>query len=146
MSIAFIKLQVFPIELANLITIIELPTLTSGFSHRALCFLLHSSSSKSGMNLCFFAVIGKMCAQKTFTKICVMKVRSQIREQLRSEAFSGSLSHTNDSPTTASILPYNTLKKKLVILTTEWLPWLQTNWRDSGYGFGTSNQLHKATQ
>ena len=21
----------------------------------------------------------------------------------------------------------------LVVLTTEWLPWLQTNWRDSGY-------------
>ena len=24
-------------------------------------------------------------------------------------------------------------KNKLVVLTTEWLPWLQTNWRDSGY-------------
>ena len=24
-------------------------------------------------------------------------------------------------------------KNKLVILTTEWLPWLQTNWRNSGY-------------
>ena len=23
-------------------------------------------------------------------------------------------------------------KNKLVVLTTEWLPWLQTNWRDSG--------------
>ena len=33
MSTAFIKLQVLPLDLANLITIIELPTLTSGFSH-----------------------------------------------------------------------------------------------------------------
>ena len=33
MSTAFIKLQVLPIDLANLITIIKLPTLTSGFSH-----------------------------------------------------------------------------------------------------------------
>ena len=24
-------------------------------------------------------------------------------------------------------------KNKLVVSTTEWLPWLQTNWRDSGY-------------
>ena len=24
-------------------------------------------------------------------------------------------------------------KNKLVVLTTEWLRWLQTNWRDSGY-------------
>ena len=24
-------------------------------------------------------------------------------------------------------------KNKLVVLTTEWLPWLQTSWRDSGY-------------
>ena len=24
-------------------------------------------------------------------------------------------------------------KNKLVILTTEWLPWLQSSWRDSGY-------------
>ena len=24
-------------------------------------------------------------------------------------------------------------KNKLVVLTTEWLPWLQTKWRDSGY-------------
>ena len=32
-STAFMKLQVLPLELANLITIIELPTLTSGFSH-----------------------------------------------------------------------------------------------------------------
>ena len=24
-------------------------------------------------------------------------------------------------------------KNKLVVLTIEWLPWLQTNWRDSGY-------------
>ena len=32
MSTAFIKLQVLPLGLANLITIIELPTLTSGFS------------------------------------------------------------------------------------------------------------------
>ena len=23
---------------------------------------------------------------------------------------------------------------KLVVSTTEWLPWLQTNWKDSGYG------------
>ena len=30
---------------------------------------------------------------------------------------------------TAGGLGYN----KLVVLTTEWLPWLQTNWRDSGY-------------
>ena len=33
MSTAFIKLQDLPLDLANLITIIELPTLTSGFSH-----------------------------------------------------------------------------------------------------------------
>ena len=25
-------------------------------------------------------------------------------------------------------------KNKLVVSTTEWLPWLQTNWKDSGYG------------
>ena len=24
-------------------------------------------------------------------------------------------------------------KNKLVVLITEWSPWLQTNWRDSGY-------------
>ena len=24
-------------------------------------------------------------------------------------------------------------KNKLVVLTTEWLPWFQTKWRDSGY-------------
>ena len=27
----------------------------------------------------------------------------------------------------------NHCKNKLVVLTTEWLPWLQTSWRDSGY-------------
>ena len=26
-----------------------------------------------------------------------------------------------------------TPKNKFVALTAEWLPWLQTNWRDSGY-------------
>ena len=25
------------------------------------------------------------------------------------------------------------ISNKLVVLTTEWLPWLQTNWKDSGY-------------
>ena len=30
-------------------------------------------------------------------------------------------------------LSYIHCKNKLVVLTTEWLPWLQTNWRDSGY-------------
>ena len=25
------------------------------------------------------------------------------------------------------------LQKKVVVLTSEWLPWWQTNWRDSGY-------------
>ena len=34
MSTAFRKLQVLPLDLANLIKIIELPTLTSAFSHR----------------------------------------------------------------------------------------------------------------
>ena len=33
-------------------------------------------------------------------------------------------------------------KNKLVILKAEWLPWLQTNWRDSGY----ESYQHKATQ
>ena len=28
---------------------------------------------------------------------------------------------------------YKHRKNKLVVLTTEWLPWLQINWRDSGY-------------
>ena len=28
---------------------------------------------------------------------------------------------------------YNRCKKWLVVLTTEWLPWLQTSWRDSGH-------------
>ena len=30
-------------------------------------------------------------------------------------------------------ISYIYCKNKLVVLTTEWLPWLQTNWRDSGY-------------
>ena len=30
-------------------------------------------------------------------------------------------------------LPDLHCKNKLVVLTTEWLPWLQTSWRDSGY-------------
>jgi len=30
-------------------------------------------------------------------------------------------------------LPLYHCKNKLVVSMTEWLPWLQTNWRDSGY-------------
>ena len=35
-------------------------------------------------------------------------------------------------------------KNKLVVLTTEWSPWLQTNWRDSGYerfAFGVEDYI-----
>ena len=32
-----------------------------------------------------------------------------------------------------SLVP-NTLQNKLVVLTTEWLPWLQTSWRDRRAG------------
>ena len=41
-----------------------------------------------------------------------------------------------------------TAKTKLVVLTTEWLPWLQTNWRDSGYerfALVLKTNLHKPT-
>ena len=33
----------------------------------------------------------------------------------------------------AGLFRYQHCKNKLVVLTTEWLPWLQTSWRDSGY-------------
>ena len=39
-------------------------------------------------------------------------------------------------------------KNKLDVLTTEWLSWLQTNWRDSGYEvcFGIEDKLDKVIQ
>ena len=38
-------------------------------------------------------------------------------------------------------------KNKLVVLTTEWFAWLQTNWSNSGHeSFTLGNCMHKATQ